>query len=107
MTWTWLGLAALGAGHGLNPGMGWLFAVALGMQEGRGGAVWRALPAARAGSRSGGRRRRAGGGSAGAAPCRPRYLSGGSADCSSALGTLRLCATGIRGMAGCASAFAS
>ena len=44
MTWTWLALAALGGGHGLNPGMGWLFAVALGMQEGRGGAVWRALP---------------------------------------------------------------
>jgi hypothetical protein len=44
MSWTWLALAALGAGHGLNPGMGWLFAVALGMQEGRGGAVWRALP---------------------------------------------------------------
>ena len=44
MTWTWLALAALGAGHGLNPGMGWLFAVALGMQEGRGGTVWRALP---------------------------------------------------------------
>jgi hypothetical protein len=41
MTWTWLAL--LGAGHGLNPGMGWLFAVALGMQEGRSGAVWRAL----------------------------------------------------------------
>ena len=44
MTWTWLALAALGAGHGLNPGMGWLFAVALGMQEGRTRAVWRALP---------------------------------------------------------------
>ena len=44
MTWTWLALAALGAGHGLNPGMGWLFAVALGMQEGRGRAVWGALP---------------------------------------------------------------
>jgi hypothetical protein len=43
MTWTWLGLSALGAGHGLNPGMGWLFAVALGMQEGRTRAVWRAL----------------------------------------------------------------
>jgi hypothetical protein len=43
MTWTWPALAALGAGHGLNPGMGWLFAVALGMQEGAGGAVWRAL----------------------------------------------------------------
>ena len=33
MTWTWLALAGLGAGHGVNPGMGWLFAVALGMQE--------------------------------------------------------------------------
>lgn len=43
MTWTWLALAALGAGHGLNPGMGWLFAVALGMQEGGSRAVWRAL----------------------------------------------------------------
>jgi hypothetical protein len=43
MGWTWLTLAALGAGHGLNPGMGWLFAVALGMQEGRTRAVWRAL----------------------------------------------------------------
>ena len=43
MNGTWLALAALGAGHGLNPGMGWLFAVALGMQEGRTRAVWRAL----------------------------------------------------------------
>jgi len=39
----WLTLAGLGAFHGLNPGMGWLFAVALGMQEGRRNAVWRAL----------------------------------------------------------------
>uniref|UniRef100_Q01W21 Uncharacterized protein n=1 Tax=Solibacter usitatus (strain Ellin6076) TaxID=234267 RepID=Q01W21_SOLUE len=38
-----LALAGLGAFHGLNPGMGWLFAVALGMQEGRRSAVWRAL----------------------------------------------------------------
>lgn len=43
MTWQWLALVGLGAGHGLNPGMGWLFAVALGMQEGRTRAVWRAL----------------------------------------------------------------
>jgi hypothetical protein len=43
VTWSWLAPAALGAGHGLNPGMGWLFAVALGMQEGRASAVWRAL----------------------------------------------------------------
>src|SRR3954463_307539 len=28
--WPWLALAGLGAFHGLNPGMGWLFAVALG-----------------------------------------------------------------------------
>ena len=34
-------LTALGAFHGVNPGMGWLFAVALGMQERRRGAVSR------------------------------------------------------------------
>ena len=39
----WLTLIALGAFHGINPGMGWLFAVALGMQERRRGAVLRAL----------------------------------------------------------------
>lgn len=39
----WLALLALGAFHGINPGMGWLFAVALGLQEGRGRAVVRAL----------------------------------------------------------------
>jgi hypothetical protein len=39
----WAMLMALGAFHGINPGMGWLFAVALGMQEGRRGAVLRAL----------------------------------------------------------------
>jgi hypothetical protein len=33
----------LGAYHGVNPGMGWLFAVALGMQERKGSAVARAL----------------------------------------------------------------
>jgi hypothetical protein len=31
--WPWLVLAGLGAFHGLNPGMGWLFAVALGMHR--------------------------------------------------------------------------
>ena len=41
----WLTLAGLGAYHGLNPAMGWLFAVALGMQERDRGAVLRALPA--------------------------------------------------------------
>jgi hypothetical protein len=43
MTTSWLMLMALGAFHGINPGMGWLFAVALGMQERRRGAVLRAL----------------------------------------------------------------
>jgi hypothetical protein len=39
----WTALIALGAFHGVNPGMGWLFAVALGLQERRRGAVLRAL----------------------------------------------------------------
>ena len=38
-----LTLFALGAFHGVNPGMGWLFAVARGMQERRRAEVWRAL----------------------------------------------------------------
>ena len=38
----WL-MLLLGAYHGINPGMGWLFAVALGMQERKGSAVARAL----------------------------------------------------------------
>jgi hypothetical protein len=37
-------LAGLGAYHGLNPGMGWLFAVALGLQDKSRRAVLRALP---------------------------------------------------------------
>ena len=40
---SWAMLIFLGAFHGINPGMGWLFAVALGMQERRRGAVVRAL----------------------------------------------------------------
>ena len=36
-------LLGMGAFHGINPGMGWLFAVALGMQEQRRAAVWRSL----------------------------------------------------------------
>jgi hypothetical protein len=40
---SWGMLLLLGAFHGINPGMGWLFAVALGMQENRPVAVWRAL----------------------------------------------------------------
>jgi hypothetical protein len=42
-TWGWLALFLLGAYHGLNPGMGWLFAVARGMQEHATKAVARAL----------------------------------------------------------------
>ncbi len=42
--WPWVGIVLLGIWHGINPGMGWLFAVALGLQEGEGRAVWRALP---------------------------------------------------------------
>jgi ABC-type sugar transport system permease subunit len=42
--WPWLALLGLGAFHGINPGMGWLFAVALGLQEQRRSAVWNALP---------------------------------------------------------------
>jgi hypothetical protein len=39
----WLTLVLLGAFHGLNPGMGWLFAVALGLQEQARRAVIRAF----------------------------------------------------------------
>ena len=42
-TMSWALLIGLGAFHGVNPGMGWLFAVALGMQERRRSAVVRAL----------------------------------------------------------------
>jgi methanethiol oxidase len=43
LAWPWIGLLLLGAVHGINPGMGWLFAVALGLQEQGRRAVWRAL----------------------------------------------------------------
>jgi hypothetical protein len=43
MIWPWIALLSLGAVHGLNPGMGWLFAVALGLQQQERRAVWRAL----------------------------------------------------------------
>jgi hypothetical protein len=41
--WPWLALAGLGAFHGLNPGMGWLFAVALGLHRKDRRVVWLAL----------------------------------------------------------------
>ena len=31
--WPWIALIGLGAFHGLNPAMGWLFAVALGLHR--------------------------------------------------------------------------
>jgi hypothetical protein len=40
----WQAMVVLGAYHGINPGMGWLFAVALGMQQRSARGVWRALP---------------------------------------------------------------
>jgi hypothetical protein len=40
----WQAMVFLGAYHGINPGMGWLFAVALGMQRGSARGVWCALP---------------------------------------------------------------
>jgi len=44
-SWGWPALLLLGAYHGINPGMGWLFAVALGMQERRRTAVaWSLVP---------------------------------------------------------------
>jgi hypothetical protein len=42
-SWPWLALAGLGAFHGLNPAMGWLFAVALGMQRKSRGALLASL----------------------------------------------------------------
>jgi hypothetical protein len=40
----WQALVVLGVYHGVNPGMGWLFAVALGLQRGSARGVWLALP---------------------------------------------------------------
>jgi hypothetical protein len=41
--WPWLVIFGLGLFHGVNPAMGWLFAVALGLQERKRAAVIRAL----------------------------------------------------------------
>jgi hypothetical protein len=41
--WPWVTLALLGAYHGLNPAMGWVFALAQGLQEKRRSAVSGAL----------------------------------------------------------------
>lgn len=43
----WLAVAGLGAYHGINPSMGWLFAVALGLQErSRARVIWSLFPLA-------------------------------------------------------------
>lgn len=41
--WVWLTLFFLGAWHGINPAMGWLFAVALGLQKQNSRAVLQSL----------------------------------------------------------------
>ena len=41
--WVWIALIALGCYHGINPAMGWLFAVALGLQERSTTAVAKAI----------------------------------------------------------------
>src|SRR5580704_13107808 len=41
--WPWVVLALLGAYHGLNPAMGWLFAMAIGLQQKSRSAIVRAL----------------------------------------------------------------
>jgi len=41
--WAWGALFLLGAWHGINPAMGWLFAVALGLQKHDSRAVWQSL----------------------------------------------------------------
>ncbi|KSV89995.1 hypothetical protein [Sinorhizobium sp. GL28] len=41
--WPWLSIAALGAFHGINPAMGWLFAVALGLHRQDRRIVWLSL----------------------------------------------------------------
>jgi hypothetical protein len=45
--WPWIAVAALGAYHGIDPSMGWLFAVALGLQErSRARVIWSLFPIA-------------------------------------------------------------
>ena len=41
--WLWLAIAGLGAFHGINPAMGWLFAAALGLNRHSERIVWLAL----------------------------------------------------------------
>ncbi len=41
--WPWIAVVGFGAFHGINPGMGWLFALSLGLQRQSSRAVWMAL----------------------------------------------------------------
>ena len=41
--WLWLAIAGLGLFHGINPAMGWLFAVALGLNRRNERVIWLAL----------------------------------------------------------------
>ena len=75
--WPYILLGLLGAYHGLNPAMGWLFAVALGMQERSRRAVLRSLRADRDRARA---LDRAGGGARG----RPRAAGRHARRCTSA-----------------------
>jgi hypothetical protein len=43
MLGNWVLMAGFGAYHGLNPGMGWLFALALGLQQRNERAIWQSL----------------------------------------------------------------
>ena len=41
--WPWLSVIGFGAFHGINPAMGWLFALSLGLQRQSSRAIWLAL----------------------------------------------------------------
>ena len=41
--WNWALMVGFGAYHGLNPGMGWLFALAIGLQQNSERAIWKSL----------------------------------------------------------------
>lgn len=47
--WAWAAIIGLGMFHGINPGMGWLFALSNGMQAGNARGLLRALPPLAAG----------------------------------------------------------
>jgi hypothetical protein len=43
LLWPWLAIIGFGAFHGLNPAMGWLFALSLGLQRKSARAIWLSL----------------------------------------------------------------